>query len=151
MPELQNLWPFQNPQTVRASAVLLAAGAYDVAPNEIVTANLNYIMLFVTYTRNGAGGAVSLNPQYSPYSADQPVIEDWFRLPCTSCTAQAGSDAVETVQGADVTYTSTSANAETFVYGPLELYGLVERIRIPCAESGAVGTPGVCEIVMTGI
>jgi hypothetical protein len=149
MPEIQNLWPGQNPVTVRAAAALPAAGAYDAAPTEFPTANLSYIQFYITYTRGGVGGAVSMHVEYSPYSADVAGVQNWFRIPCIVCSPQAGGDATQTVQRASVVYTSTGAGVENVVWPdvPLELDGVVERMRVPCAESGAVGTPGTCHIV----
>ena len=153
MPEINNIWPGANPMTFRASAILEAAGAYDPAPTEVATANLSSIQFYITYTRGGAAGAMSMNVEASPYSADQVGVENWFRYPCTACTPQAGGDASETVQCADVIYTATSANTETFLwpYEPLTLDACVERLRIPCAEVGNVGAPGTTHIVACGM
>ena len=60
----------------------------------------------------------------------------------------AGADSQSLVQDEYQTYTSTSANAETFVFGPIALNHTIERLRIPCRESGVTGTPGTLAVVM---
>ena len=148
MPAYQNLWPGANPVTVRASAALPAAGAYDAAPTEFPTANIDNITLYATYTRGNAGGAVTLHIEQSPYSADVVGVQSWFRTACVACgTISSGSDTTQNAQRANVVYGATGAGAENFVIGPLELYGTVERMRVACAESGQTGTPGTCHIV----
>ena len=148
--ELQNLWPTTCPVTVRASAVLLGASAYDAAPTEFPTASVNHIQFFITYTRAGAGGAVSMRVELSPYSADIAGVEDWFRHSCVACgQISSGADTTQSAQRATVVYGSTGAGAETFVWPaePLLLGGMIERMRVACAETGAAGTPGTVHIV----
>lgn len=148
MPELQNLWPATNPVTVRASAILPPAGAYDAAPTEFATASIQTITLYCSYIRANAGGAVGLHIEYAPRSADAAGVEDWFRTTCDKCgDGQGGADTTETVQRATVVYGSTGAGAENFVIGPLALYGNVERMRVACAETGQVANPGNMHIV----
>jgi hypothetical protein len=43
-------------------------------------------------------------------------------------------------------YTSQGAAAEDFSFGPIDLGGTVERIRIRARESGVAGTPGTLQI-----
>ena len=59
----------------------------------------------------------------------------------------AGADAASLEQRESILYTSTASGAETSVFGPLELDGTVERLRVACAEVGAVATPGPVEIL----
>jgi len=133
--------------TFRAAAALAAAGAFDAAPLEIDTTGMDVLALYVTYTRAGAGGAVDLQPEFSPRSVDAAGVEDWFQATIYNAGAvAAGVDTASLLQREDYTYQATGAGAETFVYA-LKLNGAVERVRIPCAESGAVGTPGACHIV----
>jgi len=148
MPEIQNLWPGANPVTVRASAVLLGDSAYDASPTEFSTANCSYITFYITYTRGGQGGAVSMHFEYSPRAADAVGVENWFRMQCDGCeTGQAGSDATVTLQRSTVIYTSTGDGAENVVFGPIEFEGTVERMRVACSETGAAGKPGTVHIV----
>ena len=57
-------------------------------------------------------------------------------------------DTASNVQRERIAYGSiAAAGVQTFVYGPIELDGALERIRVVCAESGVVGTPGVCGII----
>ena len=135
-------------QVVRAAAVLAAAGAFDATPTELYTGDFEFVTLYITYTRGAAGGAVNWLLEVSPRTADAAGVEDWFQTAILAGGAvAAGADTTSQTQREDIQYTSTAAGAETFVYGPVELRGTVERIRVPCAESGAVGTPGTCHIV----
>jgi len=133
--------------TFRAAAALPAAGAFDGTPLEIAVTGMDSLILYITYTRAGAGGAVDLRPEFSPRSADAAGVEDWFQATIYSAAVVvAGADTYSDLQRELFTYQATAAGAETFVY-TLQLNGAVERLRIPCAESGALGTPGACHIV----
>jgi len=134
-------------QEARASAALPAAGAFDASPTELVCADMEFVLLYITYTRAGAGGAVTFKVEVSPRTADDATLEDWYQAGILAGGAvAAGSDTTSAIQREEVEYQATGAGAETFVYGPIELRSNVERIRIPCAESGAVGTPGTVQI-----
>ena len=131
----------------RAAAALPAAGAFDAAPTEIDTTGLDAVTLYITYERGAVGGAVDLRIDYSPYSADQAGIEDWFQQTIYDPGGVvAGADTTSNLQRELLSYGSTGAGAETFVYA-IRLNGAVERMRIAAAESGVVGTPGDCHIV----
>ena len=146
---LNEVWGAANPITVRASAVLLGASAWDVAPTEFSVAGVSDITLYVTYTRAGAGGAVDMQVQASPYSVDVGGVQSWFAQSLFAAAAlAAGADSQSRVQREYVTYTSTAAGAETFVYGPIDVES-VERLRVACREpaGGAPATPGTVHIV----
>ena len=154
MPEINNIWPGANPVTVRASAALPAAGAYDLAPTEIPTANIQNIQFYITYTRNAqsVSGLLLMHFEWSPYSADVGGVQSWFRLPCISCgTVTSKSDTTQSVQRNVVSYGATGAGAENFVYpdGPMILDVTVERLRVACAEGGDTNNPGTAHIVAT--
>lgn len=141
----------ENPVVLRVRAILPAAGAFDAAPLEFAVAGFHHCLLYVTYDEDagGANGAVTLRPEVSPYAADVVAPqESWFRAALyAAAVIVAGADAVSPVQREDIRYQATAGPAETFVYGPLNLAGCTERLRVPCAESGAPGNPGVCEVV----
>ena len=134
---------------LRAAAALAGAGAYDV-PEELACVGQKPITLYVRYLRGGVGGAVDLLIEVSPYSTDANTLGTlvWSYLAVEQLGAfAAGADNVSALQRkGPMTYTSTGAGAETFTY-TLTLDRSVERIRVSVAESGAVGTPGNCEIV----
>ena len=131
-----------NPVTFRAAAILLAAGAWDVAPLEISVAGFRWLTLFLTYTRGAAGGAVDFQAESSPNSADT-VLEDWFTQTLYAPGVMAaGTDIVSRVQRELITYLATGAAAENFVFGPIEIGGAVERMRVRARESGDVANPG---------
>ena len=56
-------------QTARVSAILPAAGAFDAAPLELACPGFDFVTLFITYTRGGAGGSVRMLPEFAPFSA----------------------------------------------------------------------------------
>jgi hypothetical protein len=102
----------------------------------------------MSYTRGGAGGAFDFALQVSPYSADLAGVEDWFQQGIIAGGAvAAGANTTSLTQRELVSYQATAAPVENFVYGPVELQATVERLRMPCRESGAVGTPGTLHIV----
>lgn len=130
-------------QTARASAVLPAAGAFDSAPTALQCPGFDFVTLYLKYTRGGAGGAFKFKIEVSPDSSGSVWHQAGLYSPGT---VTAGADTVSTEQREAVSYQATGASAELFVYGPVELNGTVERIRINAAETGAVGTPGTLEI-----
>jgi hypothetical protein len=136
-------------QTARAAAALPAAGVYDAAPTIMPCGGAEYVTLYVTYTRAGAGGSVRVRPEFSPYSAVVAGVENWFPASVKQVGAfAAGADTVSGAQRENgVLYTSTGVGAETFAYGPIALEATVERLRVMCQEVGAVATPGACHIV----
>lgn len=140
-----------NPVTIRADAILLAAGAWDAAPVEVPVAAFDYLMLYLAYDEAAAvagNGAVDFYIEYSPYSADLAGVEDWFRMSLYEAGAMvAGSDITSNLQREIITYGSTGATVETFVYGPLSIMRTAERIRIFARESGDVANPGNLQII----
>lgn len=134
-------------QTARAAAALPAAGAWDAAPLELYCAGYRICNLYIVYTRAAAGGAMDFQLQVSPRSADAGGVEDWFAASAYDVGAvAAGVDTASAIQREVITYTSTAAGAEDFVFAFVLGPG-VERIRIPCRESGVVGNPGAVHIV----
>ena len=143
---------WQNPVTMRASAALPAAGAWDATPTEQNVAGGGSVLLHFTYTRGAAGSAFDWQAQVSPYSIAANVPAgggEWGDESIHAAGAVvAGVDAQSLVQAEYQTFTSQGAAAETFTYGPIEFDHTVERIRIPCRESGVTGTPGTLVVVM---
>jgi hypothetical protein len=142
-----------NPVTLRAWAALPAAGAWDATPTEQNVAGAGSILLTFSYTEGAVGGAFNWQLQASPYSVAALVpagTGEWGDESLHSMGAVVGgADTQSLVQAEYQTFDPTGVAIETFVYGPIELDHTVERVRIPCAESGVVGTPGNCAIVMT--
>lgn len=139
---------FVNPVTVRAAAVLPAAGAFDPAPTEIACAGAWWVRLYFTYTRGAAGGAFNYRYEVSPYSTDVVGVESWFQGtlyaagPLNPC-----SDAVSFVQAEEIRYCSTGAGAETFVSPPIHLAGASERFRLAARETGTPIQPGEVHVM----
>jgi len=143
---------WQNPVTLRASVALPAAGAWDAAPTEQNVAGGGSVLISFTYTQGAAGGAFDWQLQASPYSvaANVPAgAGEWGDESLHAMGAVAGgADTQSLVQAEYQTFDPVGAAAETFVYGPISLDHTVERVRIPCRESGVVGTPGTLAVVM---
>lgn len=139
-----------NPVDLRASAALGAAGAWDAAPTESFCTNARHLTLGFTYTRGAAGGAFDFQIEVSLYAVvgNAPTgAAEWITQSLYEAGAVApGVDTTSEVQRELQTYTSQGAAAEDFVFGPLELLGTVERIRVRARESGVVGTPGDLQI-----
>lgn len=129
-------------QTARASAALPAAGAYDATPTEMVCVGAEFVTLYFTYTRGGAGGAFNFQVEVSPDATN------WYDTATYEVgVLAAGADNTNRIQREITIYQAIGATAEMFVHGPVPLGGTVETMRITCAESGAVGTPGTVEII----
>jgi hypothetical protein len=140
----------ENPQTLRASAVLALLSAWDAAPIEVSIAGYDALTIYASYTRGGAGGAVDIQAQGSPYAADLLGVQNWF--PQSLLVAGAivpGADTQSRNQREYVTYQATAAGIENFTLGVLRAAG-VERIRVRCRESGALLTPGTVHLVAVG-
>jgi hypothetical protein len=141
---------YLNVQEARASAVLPAAGAFDANPTELTCPLFGFVTLHFTYTRGAAGGAFTWQMETSPYSPNTTPpagAGEWTAESIHSAGAVAlGADTTSDVQRELQKYGSTAAGAESFVFGPIELRGTVERIRIPAAESGIVGSPGTLQM-----
>lgn len=146
-----------NPQVpliavARVFAALEAAGAWDPAPTELFAFGMEKVLVYLAYTRAAAGGDVQFRVEISPYTTDAQApagMPAWFRASVFAAGAVAsGADTVSNLQREDVEYGSTAAGQEAVVYGPLDLGQCVERIRVPCAESGAVGTPGSIGVIL---
>ena len=144
---------YANPVVFRVSAALEAAGAWDAAPVESFSTNAQSLTLSFTYTRGGAAGAFDWQLEVSPYSVAALVpagASEWVTQSLYAAGAvAAGADSQSLVQREYQTYTATGAALEDFVFGPIELGGTIERIRVIARESGNVGAPGLLQI--TGV
>lgn len=131
-------------QIARVSAALPGGGAFDVAPIELGCVEFHYVTLEIAYTRGGAGGDMQLKIEVSP----DTLGTDWYQSGLYKAAAVAsGADTTSNIQREEIEYGSTAAGVERFTLAPLQLQGGAQRIRIPCQESGAVGTPGTVEII----
>jgi len=137
-------------QVARASAALLAAGAWDAAPTELNCEHASSVTLFLSYTRGAAGGAFDFQIQVSPYSADGLAAAGaavWLMQSVyLSGGVVPGADTVSNVQREIVRYGSTAVGQEGFIYGPVELAVGAQRLRVRAREAGVVGTPGTLQI-----
>lgn len=127
------------PKVVRASAVLLAAGAYDVEATSVLldVRNSAQIELFVDYTRGGAGGAF----QYRLVCyQDDPAPALGYDRTVTDAplAATAGSLNQFSVQ---YKQTALTAGLEKRSSGPLDV-STCAYVRVLFAEVGNVGAPG---------
>lgn len=141
-------WP-----VFRVSAALPAAGAWDAAPLELDVAGYDWLELFMTYTQGEqAGGGsfafrIEVSYAFQDASTETPA-NAWFRQSLYGAGAMvAGTEIRSNIQRENILYTAEGDTGESFVYGPIRIVGGVNRLRIPCAEVGFVGTPGTVEII----
>lgn len=140
---MANWYLAEQVQTARVSAALPAAGAYDAAPLAMAIPGFEFGALYISYTRGAAGGDMRFRIEVNP----DAVGGTWYRGGIyESGTVASGSDTISNLQRETIEYGSTGAGAETVIYGPFEIRGVVERIRVACAESGDTNNPGTCEI-----
>ena len=150
---LGNPYPvaWTNPVTLRASAALPAAGAWDATPTEQNVAGAGSITVSFTYTEGAPTGAFDWQLQTSIYSvaANVPAgAGEWGDEALQAPGAVfAGADSQSRVQAEYQTFDPTAITIETFTYGPIELRHGIERVRILARESGVAGTPGLLAIV----
>lgn len=141
----------ENPITLRADAALAAAGAWDAAPTEIAVIGFDQITLFLSYDEAAAvagNGAVDWYLEYSPYAADVVGVDSWFQMSLYAAGVMAaGADIQSRLQREYITYDSTAAASEAFVYGPIDLKQTIERLRLVARESGDVANPGAFHVV----
>lgn len=134
-------------QTARASAALPAAGAWDASPTELYCPRMDDVMLYLEYTRGAAGGAFDFQIEYSPFSVDRAGIQNWFSMSLYDPgVVAAGVDTQSQEQREFINYQSTGAALEAFIYGPVHLQGVVERIRIRARETANDQDPGTLKI-----
>jgi hypothetical protein len=129
----------------RAAAALPAAGAWDAAPTEIVTAGMDHARLVCTYDEDaaGAGGAFEIAISTSGESSGT----GWERATLYAGGGVVGSaDTTSTFQREGLQYGAVGATAEAVNFGPLALNGVVERMRIAARETGDAAHPGTLEI-----
>ena len=142
---------YYNIQTARVSAILVAAGAWDVTPLELPCPYFDFVSLSFTYTRGGAAGAFDWQLWTSLYSVVGLVLagaQEWQAPPVyASGAVVAGVDTQSLTQNEYETYTPVDAAVHSFIYGPVPLRGTIERIRVRARESGNVGAPGTLAIV----
>ena len=126
-----------NPVTVGTWAAL--TGAF-VDGNEIVTAGASSIVFQITYTPGAAGQELNFYVETSIYAVVGNVpatAGEWARESIYQPGAvAAGFDTESLMQREFESYTATGAAVETFVYGPVELGHVIERLRMAALEAG---------------
>lgn len=135
--------------TLRASAALPAAGAWDAAPTVMFAEDTDHVTLYASYTRGGAAGSVRIRVEVSPYSLDMAGVEDWFCPSVKQVGAfAAGADVASALQReSGVLYTATGAAIENVLYGTIELGRAAARMRVYAQEVGNVAAPGTLHVV----
>lgn len=138
---------FENPEVIRAAAILPALGAWDAAPLEINVTGARNVVFYMSYTAGAPNGAVDFYFEYSPMSQDPLAPPMWWRdILFAPGILAAGVDTQSRIQRQYVTYQAVGLVREDFRYppdGPIDLGLCVERIRLFARESGAAGNPGV--------
>jgi len=143
-----SLVSFRRPVVARAAAVLLPAGAWDVAPTEMIVSWAGSATLYFYYQAAGAGGAFRWRIEVT--------AEDPAAVWCRSSIYEAavfvpGTDSVGLVQREEFQYQATGLTQEAFVVGPASMSDGARWLRIGAAESGNLAAPGMLAIqVMLG-
>ena len=118
----------------REDAILLPAGAFDVAPIIIPCEGFEDIAFMIGYGRGAVGGAVSFRVEFSLNQLN------WFQ----TCDVRAGTlfpgtDIADPMQAVEFQYVSTGVS-DFFLSPTFNIAG--KFCRISMRESGVVGTPG---------
>ena len=108
---------WQNPVDLRASAVLLGAGAWDAAPTESFSSGAHNLTLSFTYTRGAAGGAFDWQLEVSIYAvaANVPAGASSGPISVTNPagSATSASDFTLTVPSGPVTFEEVQSGGST--------------------------------------
>lgn len=131
-------------QAARPWAILPAGGVWDPAPIACQCSGFHNVTLYCSYQEGAvAGGAVDLRIEVSPNLTGTV----WHRLSVQALGPVApGADVESDVQAADFSFNPTAVVREYFTYGPINLGGTAERIRVAAQETGQAATPGNCDI-----
>lgn len=129
---------------LRLRAALAGAGAYDAAPLVVPCIGFREALIFIDYDEDAGGlaGAMDFYIEYSPFSVGT-ALSDWFRMTVLDIgVLVAGVVVPNIIQQSVISFTPVGAAVEGFIYGPVELGGGIERLRIFTRETGQVGFPG---------
>jgi hypothetical protein len=141
---LPNSDTYLNQQTLRVDAALPAAGAWDAAPLERQTAAFDTLTLLCKYDApaNSDGGAFDLLIEISMDGVA------WYQTTIFAGGAVAGAlDVMSRFQREFLRYAATGLTAEMMAYGPIEIAGVADYIRVFARESGDIVHPGTLEIL----
>ena len=137
-------------QTARTDLDLIAAPDWDTDPLiEMPCPGFRSVKFYIMYLPDADNGAVTFRVEVSPYYADTAGVEDWFTESDVILAAPVlagGADSVNLIQRQTHTYAEVAIAVQNFEY-TFMLNRTVERIRIPCQETGVVGDVGSCHIV----
>jgi hypothetical protein len=126
--------------TARLDAALPAAGAFDAAPIEIPTGGRKFLELYCFYDENGGGvlGSVTLRLEKCITIGG---VDQWARDALIDPQAVVpGADSVTPTQRDSWDYEPTGIAEESYIY-TFDI-ARCDKFRVPCAESGQVGSPG---------
>lgn len=146
--------PFQPTAESRAIAradAVLPTVAYDAAPTELTCSGYDTAVFFITYTPDAGAATMAMRwiIEVSPYAVDQAVTEDWFLLSHEDAGDHTGAgDHWYDVETNSWVLTPADTNAVSFMQGPIELNGAIERIRIRCIEEGDAANPGNAQVLL---
>lgn len=129
-------------RTLRASAALAAAGAFNASPTTVaLDSHCQSVTVWCTYTRGGSGGYATLRPQISHDGVH------WYAAPILDGTlttsAPYGTMAVVAAQY------NLPAPGDGSAFGiavSLDVAG-ARYLRIAAAEVGNTGAPGTLELL----
>ena len=122
---------------IRAADTLPAAGA-DWESDWIPCRNFMWATFYVHYQRGAAGGAVTFHLEFriARYGGVYPMSAYAVGV------VAAGVDTASLIQRENATYTTLAGPAEAVAWGPIELRGTVEDVRIVANETGDNANPG---------
>lgn len=132
-----------DPQVVRVSAALPAAGAFDAAPTERSCVGRNHVAIFPNYTRAAVGGAYAMRVEVCNTIA---AVDEWAEIAVirSGILTEGASTRHDIQAGGEFNFVSVDANAKRIKFD-FDI-GSAYKIRIPAAETGVVGTPGTLYI-----
>lgn len=134
-------------QVARVLAILPAIGAWDPAPLALPCAGFDNVTLYFTYTGGGQQAAAAFRFRIDASATFNSAA--WYQMSLYGALPVVDhADTQSDIQRESIEYGITAADAtERFVYGPIDLGGAVELIRVVAAETGVVGTPGTLGIL----
>jgi len=131
---------FRRPVVARVAAVLLPAGAWDVAPTEMQISNARSMTMYLYYMAGAVGGAFDYLIEVA---AEDPALA-WCQSTVRAVGVLApGFDVVSNLQREITTYTAIGVGQENSVVGPISIRDGARFIRVNVRESGNVANPGM--------
>jgi len=129
-------------KTVRASAALDAAGAFDTPTHIPMSSHAKSVTLWCEYTRGASGGCCALRPEISPDGVT------WYRPTLAQSSTAAAPFGTAPLLAQEYTGPVPSSASALRFSVPFDVAG-ARFFRVAAAESGVTATPGTLALSLS--